>query len=399
MIDLKQSHCGYYLYNGQYVSDRETLLDLMLVNQDYTPDLNVFHYNDKIFGGIDWTINPPMSLKQMYVERAKQLRDKYDYLILAFSGGTDSNEILETFLENNIFIDEIQTVHYELLLNRFGDSFIRNHKTLGVLYEYRGAVIPKLKKIKDISPNTKINSMDLSAYAFDQIHNKKFDYMGLKHNPTNGMSLVKPLRIYNYYMHTHNSLSEPKKSKTAFIRGFEKPWLFVGDNDELYFRFSDIPMHGLGRLRNGDVNEVYTLEDFFWSPDYPLIPVKQAHVIKQAIVSIPKVAEFFLSNISSRNLTKFNQEAPNALDRFYAKLLYYYTDSINFIAPKPNQNPELFLMNSIGKDENKAYFNEVIEEKKNFYTNKYEKMSFRAKDLMKRHWVTNPYYVGSIKRG
>lgn len=399
MIDLKQSHCGYYLYNGQYVSDREALLDLMLANQDYTPDLNVFHYNDEIFGGIDWTIEPSMSLKQMYVERAKQLRDKYDYLILAFSGGTDSNEILETFLENDIFIDEIQTVHYESLLNRFDNTYLKNHATLGVLYEYRGAVLPKLKKVRELSPNTKISSMDLSGYAFDQIHNKKFDYMGLKHNPTNGMSLVKPLRIYNYYMHTHNSLNAPTKSKTAFIRGFEKPWLFIGDNDDLYFRFSDIPMHGLGRLRSGDVNEVYTLEDFFWSPDYPLIPVKQAHIIRQAIVSVPQVAEFFLKNISSRKLTQFNQEAPNALDRFYAKMLYYHTNSIEFIAPKPNQNPELYLMNIVGNEEHKAYFDQAIEEKKTFYTNKYDKMSFRAKDLMKRHWVTNPYYVGSIKRG
>jgi hypothetical protein len=55
MIDLKQSHCGYYLYNGQYVSDRETLLDLMIMNNDYDPDPALFHYNDEVFESIDWT--------------------------------------------------------------------------------------------------------------------------------------------------------------------------------------------------------------------------------------------------------------------------------------------------------------------------------------------------------
>jgi hypothetical protein len=60
MYDLKQSHCGYYLYNGHYVSDRETLLDLMLANEDYDPKLNIFHYNEEVFDGIDWKVEPTM---------------------------------------------------------------------------------------------------------------------------------------------------------------------------------------------------------------------------------------------------------------------------------------------------------------------------------------------------
>jgi hypothetical protein len=395
MLDLKQSHCGYYLYNGHYVSDRETLLDLMLANEDYDPKLNLYHYNDEVFSAVDWKTEPSMSLNQMYVERAKQLRDQYDYLILAFSGGSDSNEILEIFLQNNIFIDEIQTVHYESLLNRLDDSFIKSHDTLGVLYEYRGSVLPKLKRIKELSPNTKINSMDLSDYAYDQIVGKKFEYMGMAHNPTNGMSLIKPLRIYNYYMHTHNNLNAPKK-KTAFIRGFEKPWLFVDENGVLMFRFSDIPMHGVGRIRSGDVNDIYTLEDFFWTPDYPLIPVKQSHVIKNILLKHPNLYQLFMDNVARRGLTEFNQEAPNILDRLYAKMIYYHTSTIQFMAPKPKQNPELFLINHLQNEESKAYYSQMIEEKKNFYLNKYR--NIKAQNLLKRHWVTKSYVVGSLRR-
>ena len=395
MLDLKQSHCGYYLYNGHYVSDRETLLDLMLTNEDYDPKLNLYHYNDEVFSAVDWKTEPSMSLNQMYVERAKQLRDQYDYLILAFSGGSDSNEILEIFLQNNIFIDEIQTVHYESLLNRLDDSFIKSHDTLGVLYEYRGSVLPKLKRIKKLSPNTKINSMDLSDYAYDQIVGRKFDYMGMNHNPTNGMSLIKPLRIYNYYMHKHNNLNAPKK-KTAFIRGFEKPWLFVDENGVLMFRFSDIPMHGVGRIRSGDVNDIYTLEDFFWTPNYPHIPVKQSHVIKNILLKHPNLYQLFMDNVARRGLTEFNQEAPNILDRLYAKMIYYHTDSIQFIAPKPKQNPELFLINHLQNEESKAYYSQMIEEKKNFYLNKYR--NIKAQNLLKRHWVTKSYVVGSLRR-
>jgi hypothetical protein len=390
MIDLKQSHCGYYLYNGQYVSDRETLLDLMIMNNDYDPDPALFHYNDEVFESIDWTKEPSMPLKQMYIERAKQLRDQYDYLILGFSGGTDSNEILEIFLNNNIFIDEIQTVHYEKLLGKLEDNYIKNHETLGVLYEYKAAVIPKLKKVRELSPNTKINSIDLSDYAHDQIVGKKFDYMGMKHNPTNGMSLIKPLRIYNYYMHTYNNQNQPKKAKTAFIRGFEKPWLFLKD-EELIFRFSDIPLHGAGRIRSGDVDDIYTLEDFFWTPNYPLIPVKQSHVIKNVFMGVPKIYERFKQLAQSRPLNSYDQEAPNELDRVYARYIYSYSNQINFIAPKPKQNPELFLMNKIENQENAKYFNQLIEEKKDYYLNRYRNVV--NQNLLKRHWVTKGYFV------
>jgi hypothetical protein len=41
-------------------------------------------------------------LKTLYKERAQQLRDNYDELILYYSGGSDSHNILHTFLQNNI---------------------------------------------------------------------------------------------------------------------------------------------------------------------------------------------------------------------------------------------------------------------------------------------------------
>jgi hypothetical protein len=55
-------------------------------------------------------INNPninLNLLDLYKERAQQLRDSYDYLILAYSGGSDSDNMLKTFLYNNIKIDEI----------------------------------------------------------------------------------------------------------------------------------------------------------------------------------------------------------------------------------------------------------------------------------------------------
>ena len=43
-----------------------------------------FHFHDDLFSQQDWTIEPPESLEELYRQRAEQLRNQYDYLILGF---------------------------------------------------------------------------------------------------------------------------------------------------------------------------------------------------------------------------------------------------------------------------------------------------------------------------
>ena len=74
-------------------------------NQSFLP--LYFYYYDHIYDKLDWSIEPPHSLEYYYVEQAKRIRDKYDYVILCYSGGYDSTNILETFRYNNIKLDKI----------------------------------------------------------------------------------------------------------------------------------------------------------------------------------------------------------------------------------------------------------------------------------------------------
>ena len=68
-----------------------------------------FIFNEDKFNNIDTTIEPPEDIYELYRQRAMQLRNDYDYLVLIYSGGIDSHTILETFLENNIHLNEICT--------------------------------------------------------------------------------------------------------------------------------------------------------------------------------------------------------------------------------------------------------------------------------------------------
>ena len=147
-----QLHCGFYLFNNKVYVSRQDLLDDMLKGLEFRENrfgiphnVNiqtqrsmdaVFCFNETVFKLIDWTVEPSQSLKELYVERCQQLRDKYDYLILSYSGGADSHEILYTFLENNIFIDEIQVVHYTKAMERLDPAILNNDAALRQLLEY-----------------------------------------------------------------------------------------------------------------------------------------------------------------------------------------------------------------------------------------------------------------------
>ena len=66
-----------------------------------------FYYYDDIYDKLDWTSEPPEHLEFYYKHQAQRIRDEYEYLILCYSGGHDSTNILEIFHYNNIKLDKI----------------------------------------------------------------------------------------------------------------------------------------------------------------------------------------------------------------------------------------------------------------------------------------------------
>ena len=93
-----------------YDGDKKTYhnrYDLLMKSKHW---MRRFYYYDNEFMKVEWTKEPTEDLWSLYSKRAQQIRDEYEYVILCYSGGVDSTNILEAFYYNNIFIDEILIV-------------------------------------------------------------------------------------------------------------------------------------------------------------------------------------------------------------------------------------------------------------------------------------------------
>ena len=103
MINHKE--LGYYTCDSKVFSSKIHAC----IHSTQTKKPLTWHFNDEVFDNYPWHIEPEETIDELYFRRARQLREKYDYICLAFSGGGDSNNILEAFLRQGLFIDEVVT--------------------------------------------------------------------------------------------------------------------------------------------------------------------------------------------------------------------------------------------------------------------------------------------------
>lgn len=319
----------YYYKNTPYFS-REDVLEAMLRNNDFNTDIE-FRFADELFDRIDWTKDIDINIRTLYKMRATQLREKYSYLILAFSGGSDSTQILNTFLNNKIFIDEIQVVHHEKLVSKLDENIILKNNEMNALLEYKYAVQPMLNRVAKESPNTKITTLDASDFSWNQFTTGKVATLfGEKDLPSAANHRVFSLMpmVYQYYMNRHNMLSGTHNA--AMIRGFEKPILIFDDmyDDVLLFCFSDMAIYS----HMNTYTQHFAIEDFYWSADAPLIPVKQSHLIKKELETNKDFYEkFYNSKKKMREHTDPNSYSPAfMIERELSRIIY------------PDFNPRIF---------------------------------------------------------
>jgi len=226
-------------------------------------------FNEAAFSSYDWTTEPEESLEELYLARAQQIRDNYDYVILMYSGGSDSTQILHTFLKNNIKIDEVASfVNYDLTRDK--DNYLNA--------EIFNVALPTVEQFKEQYPWINYRHIDLTKLTIDFFSDpkNKFDWiysMNFNLNPNGTSRQGLGLKVKEW-----REVIESGK-KMAIVWGCDKPRI-VHENNKFSFRFIDIT-DASASVASMAGQMPYTDELFYWSPDMAKIPIKQAHILKR----------------------------------------------------------------------------------------------------------------------
>jgi hypothetical protein len=225
------------------------------------------NYHDSLYSSLDWKTEPVESLEQLYREQAQRIRDTYDKVILCYSGGYDSTNILETFHYNNIALDKIVIVG-AFSKDRFS-GVDDNHN--GELY---------------LNAFPYIEELGLSSIT------QVFDYVELMSDIEN-FSIIKKYgtdwvyhvgayySVNNWFWHdAYNHIVPPewRDKNIALLMGVDKPVVRYKDGKPI-FRFSDTALNSYGGLKR--IN-------FYWDPTFPKILLKQLKCVLRSSRDVPK---------------------------------------------------------------------------------------------------------------
>ena len=223
----------------------------------------IFH--DQVWEHAFKTIKPNLNLDEVYRERAQQLRDKYDYLICSYSGGSDSWTIVNTFLKHNIFLDEIY-IRWPLKAVK-GSRVIYTPNTIDTtaansLSEWDFVIEKDIEIFQKVMPKTKITIYDWTEDINKEILESEFFV-------TNHFLSVWNIKRFVTQGNLETKMLD-KGRKVGVIFGIDKPILKY-HNNALYMNFLD----HMVALAFSDGWKESSVEYFYWSPDMPKIIISQ----------------------------------------------------------------------------------------------------------------------------
>lgn len=226
-------------------------------------------FNDLEFSAYNWQVEPVESLTELYARRAKQLRETYDYIVLFFSGGADSSNMVNAFVDNDIAFEEIATLDYWGVESDPNSYF--HQEQFQVSY-------PRIQQLKDAGVNFKHRRIDLSEISKQVLKDDTYrinrayysnTFWGTNHFAKSFVRETTP---------DYQQLIESGK-KVVFVWGSEKPRIF-NENGRYCVKFADhtdttVP------TRTQIVNREWEYDEFFyWAPECADIVCKQGHIIK-----------------------------------------------------------------------------------------------------------------------
>ena len=268
---------GYYVV-GNKIFRHKVYAMQEATRQRMNPTDVTWVFNNDVYDSLDWKTVKSVPLTDMYRLRAQQLREKYDYLILSFSGGGDSTNVLDSFVMNKIRLDEV-VVYWPHKHTSGKYTVSMDTSASNFLSEWDFNIEPKLKWLEKVSPSTKITILDWT----EKLH---------VHEPDEDIVELSPHHNYlgyKRYQAVDTLLLErqTQHKNYAFVTGINPafPWQL---GRHLFTMFSEGPTcsYGSDYTSRGLCRNV---EFFYWTPDMPEIVSAQCHALLAALKADPKV--------------------------------------------------------------------------------------------------------------
>ena len=277
---ISNPELGYYTCDGKIFTSK---IEACIYATKTSKSID-WIFNDEIFSSYNWSDEPEHSLDYYYDKRARELREKYDYIVISYSGGADSHNLLQSFLRQNLFVDELVVNVFEKSNNIYvKDPNITDNWNYAA--EYSLQIYPRLDEIRNQSPRTKINVVDMSDAVFDSLR-KAGDASWIidKKEVLN----VSGVTRYNYVWFKDIKKKFDKDKKIALILGNEKPMTLIKD-DKFYVLFYDVSANISMAQEHLTEHPNAKVEMFYWNPDCCDMICKQAHVIKKWLEMNPQM--------------------------------------------------------------------------------------------------------------
>ena len=281
-----------------------------------------WNFNDEIFSKCDFTKEPTSTLSELYTTRCHQIRNAYDYVVIFYSGGNDSDNILQHWLKSGCKLDEVATMwSYEGTKDKQSYSDIEQTKV----------VIPKITELQ-------------KQYDF------KFRLVDRTHHILDYIQRESESLIYN-----SNFNISPHSSSKSQLRERVKEWrdiidsgkklCFVWGIDKIHLQqrgdlvgvtFEDTMDSVLTPYVQRKFTDGWYDELFYWTPDLPSLIIKQAHVINNflnyRIGVVDNVLHLHTDNRTNFGFNKVLQK--HLTEDGYRKLMYPYWDPSTFTIGK-----------------------------------------------------------------
>jgi len=268
-----------------------------------------WEFNTSVFKKLNWQVNTNVGLDNLYRMRAQQLRNKYDYLVLSFSGGCDSYNVLRSFIDNNIKLDEV-ICDWPIGYTESNHRTSNNRRAENYLSEWELAIKPVLKYLSIHHPEIKITTTD----TIPKLTNEDSEDTCIITNIHNYISVKRWRSILKRYQ----TLID-KHDKVAIVLGIDKPRVHIEKNIFCVL-FSDEPCWVKSSIA---ADYTRNIEYFYWTPDLPEIVLEQSHAVYEYLKRHKELLAYLPDGLlSSRD--------------FISKIIYSKWDPNTFQATKPS---------------------------------------------------------------